>query len=284
VFDARGLHSTGTARIPGVVDRDAVEHMAATVWDSLAARGIDRRRRQTWPTGYLGKHQTLRKRRTFDAFGDAPTSAIVDELLGAERWRNDAPWGPALVTFPEPGPWAVPHRMWHFDLPARGNPDELAVVRLFGYVTDIAAGGGATVVVEGSHELVRRMVAISPTRDVGGSAGLRRRLSAHHPWFRALLREGGDRTRQFMVDGDEIDCVRVRVVELTAEAGDVVVMLPWTMHSLAMNCAAVPRFMVTQSIYSDRYSRAGNAEGSASKAALQPAPQKNTSRPSTAER
>jgi hypothetical protein len=39
------------------------------------------------------------------------------------------------------------------------------------------------------------------------------------------------------------------VVELTAEAGDVVVMLPWTMHNLAMNCAATPRFMVTHSIY-----------------------------------
>lgn len=48
-----------------------------------------------------------------------------------------------------------------------------------------------------------------------------------------------------MVDGDEIDGVRVRVAELAADAGDVVVMLPWTMHSLSMNCAATPRFMVT---------------------------------------
>ena len=52
-----------------------------------------------------------------------------------------------------------------------------------------------------------------------------------------------------MIDGDEIDGVRVRVAELTAQAGDIVVMLPWTMHNLAMNCAVTPRFMVTHSIY-----------------------------------
>ena len=52
-----------------------------------------------------------------------------------------------------------------------------------------------------------------------------------------------------MIDGDEIDGVRVRVAELTAQAGDIVVMLPWTMHNLAMNCAVTPRLMVTHPIY-----------------------------------
>ena len=75
---------------------------------------------------------------------------------------------------------------------------------------------------------------------------------ADHSWFRALGREGsegGDRVRQFMVDGDEIDGVRVRVAELTAAAGDVVVMQPWTLHNLSMNCADRPRFMVTHTVY-----------------------------------
>jgi ectoine hydroxylase-related dioxygenase (phytanoyl-CoA dioxygenase family) len=43
--------------------------------------------------------------------------------------------------------------------------------------------------------------------------------------------------------------VRVRVAELTGEAGDVVVMLPWTLHGLAMNCSPAPRFMVTHSLF-----------------------------------
>jgi ectoine hydroxylase-related dioxygenase (phytanoyl-CoA dioxygenase family) len=154
-----------------------------------------------------------------------------------------------LVTFPQPGPWTVPHQLWHFDLPGRGDPNQTHVVRLFGHLTDVEPRGGGTVVVEGSHELVRRLVAASPTNDAGSSAELRRKLIAAHPWFRALCREGGDRVRQYMTDGDEIDGVRVKVVELIGQAGDVVVMLPWTMHSLAMNCAAVPRFMTTHSIY-----------------------------------
>ena len=52
-----------------------------------------------------------------------------------------------------------------------------------------------------------------------------------------------------MVDGDEIDGVHVRVAELTGRAGDVVVMQPWTLHNFSMNCADVPRFMVTHTVF-----------------------------------
>ncbi len=55
-----------------------------------------------------------------------------------------------------------------------------------------------------------------------------------------------------MTDGDEIDGVRVRVAELTAEAGDVVVMQPWTLHNLSMNCASGPRCMVTHTVFRSR--------------------------------
>ena len=51
-------------------------------------------------------------------------------------------------------------------------------VRLFGYASDVVSGAGATLVVEGSHELVRRMVAAAPGHDAGGSAVLRKKLLA----------------------------------------------------------------------------------------------------------
>jgi hypothetical protein len=251
--DQRGrLDTVGWARVPGVVGPDAVAAMADAVWASLAARGVDRDRPASWPVGFVGKHQKLRTRRVFDPFGAAPaTVAVVDGLLGPGRWRGDRPWGPALVTFPEPGPWTLPHKIWHFDLPGRGDPDRADVVRMFGYVADAAEQGGATLVVEGSHELVRRRVAAAPGQDAGSSADLRRALLGS-PWFRALCREGGgNRIRRFMVDGDEVDGVRVRVAELTAAAGDLVVMQPWTMHNLSMNCRATPRMMVTHTIYRD---------------------------------
>jgi len=252
--EQRGLLGTaGWVRLPGVVERAVADGMADTVWASLADRGIARRQPATWPAGLMGKHQRLRRSRAFDAFGAAPaTVAVVEELLGPGGWGGDHAWGPALITFPQPGPWMVPHKVWHLDLPGRGDPDPgtAPAVRLFGYVSDVVARGGATLVVEGSHELVRRMVAAAPDHDAGGSADLRKRLIADHPWFRALSREGpAERVQQFMVDGDEIDGVHVRVAELTAEAGDVVVMQPWTLHNFSMNCADAPRFMVTHTIY-----------------------------------
>jgi hypothetical protein len=51
-----------------------------------------------------------------------------------------------------------------------------------------------------------------------------------------------------MIDGDEVDGVRVRVVELTGQPGDVVAMMPWTMHNFSMNTTPRPRFMVTHTI------------------------------------
>jgi hypothetical protein len=237
--------------------------MVEAVWAGLATRGVERGRRDTWPVGLVSKNQGLRKGRVFDAFGTAPaTVALVDGLLGPGHWHDEAAWGPALVTFPEPGPWVVPHKVWHLDLPGRGDPDRQHVVRLFGYVSDVVPGGGGTLVVEGSHELVRRMVAAAPGRDAGSSSEVRKRLVAEHPWFRALCSEAGKagaggRVRQFMTDGDEIDGVRVRVAELTADAGDVVVMQPWTMHNFSMNCADEPRFMVTHTIWRQEPSTPG---------------------------
>jgi hypothetical protein len=243
------LDTTGVTRIPGVVAPAEVDVMAGAVWRHLARRGIERDQPRTWPEGYLAKHQGLRQARVFDVYENERTAAVVEELLGAGPVRASSGWGPALITFPQPGPWTVPHKIWHFDVPGAGDPDQIQVARLFGYATDVGPRGGATVVVEGSHELVRRMVASSPTNDAGSSADLRKKLRRHR-WFRALATDSqGDRITPFMVDGDEIDGVRVRVAELTGNAGDLVVMLPWTMHSMSRNVAATPRIMVTQSIY-----------------------------------
>jgi hypothetical protein len=244
------LDETGVGLLPGVVGRAEADAMADAVWASLARRGVERGDRRTWPVGYVSGHRALRQAGAFDGFGTPGLAAAIRAAVPAGDWVPARAWGPALVTFPEPGPWAVPHSVWHLDLPGRGDPDWPGVLRLFGFVGDVGPGGGGTLVVEGSHELVRRMVAAAPGHDAGRSSDVRRRLAASHPWFRALAREGGgDRVRRFMTEGEEIAGVHVRVAELTGAAGDVAVMLPWTVHSLGMNTAAAPRFMVTQSLH-----------------------------------
>lgn len=242
------LAGTGITRLPGVVSRQVAAAMVDRMWEFFATRGIERDDRTTWPAGFGAKNQGLREAGAFNAFATDAIGTLLDGLLGAGCWVDSKRWGPALVTFPDAGPWELPHKIWHFDLAGRGDPDQPAVARLFGFVADVEPRGGGTLVVEGSHELVRRMVAASPTHDAGSSAEIRKKLKAAHPWFAALSKEGGDRVRRFMTDGDEIDGVRVRVVELTGQAGDVVAMLPWTFHNISMNCAATPRFMVTHSV------------------------------------
>jgi len=49
-----------------------------------------------------------------------------------------------------------------------------------------------------------------------------------------------------MLDVDEVEGIRVRVVEATGNAGDVCLMHPWMLHNIAMNCSDRPRFMMTQ--------------------------------------
>jgi hypothetical protein len=241
------LATTGHTVLPGAVDRATAAEMEDAVWRLLGRRGIERGDPATWPVGSMSKLQGLRSAQIFDRFGSDAVRSVTDELLEPGRWHPQDSWGPALVTFPQPGPWVLPHKIWHFDLPGRGDPDRHHVARLFGFATDVRPQGGGTLVVEGSHELVRRLVRDAPGHQAGSSSDLRKRLVRRHRWFQALCSEGGDRTAQFMVDGDEIDGVRVRVAELTGDAGDVALMLPWTMHNASPNTGAGPRFMVTHS-------------------------------------
>ncbi len=65
----------------------------------------------------------------------------------------------------------------------------------------------------------------------------------------ALWRDDGDRDRQLMIDGEEIDGVHVKVTELTGHAGDVVVMQPWTLHCMSINSLDMPRLAVTHTVH-----------------------------------
>ena len=177
--------------------------------------------------------QGLRQAGVFAPFANDALFAVVDQLLGDDTWSKPRQEGQALISFPQPEPWEIPHKTWHFDLPAKGALNGFQAVRMFGYAATVGPRGGATLLVEGSHELVRRMVERSPNHNAGQSADVRRRLAGRSAWFKALTTAGGDRVDRFMADGDEVDGVRVRVVEATGNAGDVCFMHPWMLHNIA---------------------------------------------------
>ncbi len=242
------LLSVGWARLPGVVPPRDVAAVTERVWAFFAKRGVLQDDPTNWPSGFASKLQGLRQSGMFNVFANPTTTALLDQLLGEDSWSESEAWGPALVTWPQPGPWQLPHKNWHFDLPGRGDPDQPKAARLFGFVSSVEPRGGGTLVVEGSHQLICRLLAEHPNKDLGQSNDLRRRLSERYPWFAALSRPGGDRVQQFMLDGDQLDGVRVRVVELSGNPGEIVAMLPWSMHTWSMNTTADPRFMVTHTV------------------------------------
>ena len=171
------LRTRGLTYIHALISAEQAAAIEDRIWAFLARRGIDRADRSTWPPGGLmSKVQGLRQARVFAPFAHAALFAVVDQLLGVGTWTKPREEGQALISFPQPDPWEIPHKTWHFDLPAKGVIDTFQAVRLFGYAATVAPRGGATLLVEGSHELVRRMVERSPNQNAGQSADVGRRL------------------------------------------------------------------------------------------------------------
>jgi len=225
--------------------------MSDRIWAFYARRGVAQDVPETWPTGLSSKNQGLRQSGVFNRFANRLSAFLLDDLLGTGTWTESEGWGPALITWPEPGPWHVPGANWHLDLPARGDPDRPGAARLFGFISEVKPQAGGTLVVEGTHELVRRLIVDSPGQDAGQSSDVLKKLRRLSPWIAALSRPEVNSVQRFMLDGDDVDGVRVRVAELTGAPGDVVIMMPWSLHTFSTNSSLVPRFMVTHTVLSD---------------------------------
>ena len=219
--------TTGIHYLRGARARDDALAIGDAIRDYFAARGEVQ-------GGLQSKLQRLRKSGVFKPFGNDVVHAAITAVLG-DDWYEMDDWGAPLITFPVPGPWVMPTKIWHSDHPAEGSPERVQILRMFGFASDVAPQGGGTLVIEGSHELIRRMVA---NNDGGSSAQVKKKLVARYPWFQAPDFEG-----------TEIDGVHIRVRELTGQPGDVVFMLPWTLHNFSMNTSDRPRFMVTHTAF-----------------------------------
>ena len=172
---------------------------------------------------------------------------VLDDLLGQAAWPLPRDWGRPLVTFPEPGPWDVPTRLWHWDNLSELHLDRPRALFVVSFIGSVEPRGGGTVILSGSPRLLieqeRQLAAdqrrVSITR-------LRDRFHRSHPWLMALTGlapSPADRIAAFM-DGETIvEGVPLRVVELTGEPGDMVFCHPLMVHCVAPNRRTRPRFM-----------------------------------------
>ncbi|WP_227013671.1 phytanoyl-CoA dioxygenase family protein [Paenibacillus psychroresistens] len=120
---------------------------------------------------------------------------------------------------------------------------------VYAFFSEIAARGGGTLVVEGSHKLVARFLAQHP-EGMESQAAIDS-LNMQHPYLAELTgitnsmdASVDNRIQKFMDSWHtDADGIRMRVVETTASPGDVILCHPFLYHAASQNHSGIPRFM-----------------------------------------
>ncbi len=226
--------------------------MDDVLWASLANdHGMHRDAPESWTRERATGIQAATRSEVFAAMGGPAVCSALDDLFGPHAWEHPSYWGSPLVTFPSAGKrWDVIHTAWHLDAQAVRSAPRLPGVVVFAFLEPVLERGGGTLIVAGSHRLVEHIARSADPDDEGRSADVRKALMHAHPWLRALWSsdEKIDRVQRFMVRGAKIGGIHMRVIELTGEAGDVIIWHPWLFHTAASNCRSIPRLMLRQPI------------------------------------
>ncbi len=196
---------------------------------------------------------------------EAAIQVEVDRLFGAGRWKPLHKWY-SLLTFPgEQTRWSLPHTSWHNDEPIVVGDNEPWSIFVFVFLDRVERSTGPTVAITGSH---RRGEAIASEKGVRSEREVRAfdhvnsglfadpgnlrllpvgqllpELTSTNEWFRDLVADTADvrRVERYMGEGTAHGGIDSRVVDLTAEAGDVIIFDPRCLHTYSANVSDRPR-------------------------------------------
>ncbi len=249
------FHSTGLLKLEQVVPNDVLVRMVDKAWQLMERQGIKRNDPGSW--AQIGDYFGIRgvqKLQGLRGVGGSPehiplVRETLDAVFGQQSRGRAANWGQALVTLPIEGDWLLPGNVWHFDHPCR-QPGEISGVNVFLLMDDVEPGGGGTVVLNNSPQLMAVYLATNPKQ--GTLSVLNKGFLRFDPWLQALKCEpqarSQARNRKYM-DADTVVCgIPVRIIELTGCAGDVFITHPALLHAPAMNVRERPRLMRTQRV------------------------------------
>jgi hypothetical protein len=240
----------GFVRLPGVFSRDAAAAMEQRVWEWLERHhGVRRDDPASWTLAQPTGLQPLKHQAVFDPNGGALLLEALDELLGAGCWKRPREWGGFLVSFPSAGETRA-RAPWHTDFDYRGPSDRVFGALVFSYLCDVPAGAGGTLVVAGSQRVIRRFVEGRSRASLAPMKTVRLALMHSDPWLAALAAEENAAGLDLApLRGERsVAGVPVEIVELSGEAGDVVIGHPWLLHRGAPNRGERPRFMRVQRV------------------------------------
>lgn len=243
--------ATGLLRLPQSIPTAEAQRMADRIQEHLASEeSIRRNADAAWKAEHPTGMQPLNRAGAFDAVATGSVPLALDDLWGAESWHRPRHWGRPLVTNSVPGvEWDVPTTGWHLDI-AADRLGEPPIITVFVILAPLRPYGGGTLLVTGSHRLVRRYDAeIRQGRYLNRTC--RRVLGTRHSWLAELWAAEPDpdidRRHRFLQEGAVLDEIPVRVVELTGEPGDAFLMRADLFHCSAPNGRIEPRMMLVKS-------------------------------------
>jgi hypothetical protein len=247
----REFDDTGLLHLPNAIPEPQVCAMRETLWAELAKKyHLRPDAPEAWQEGQVFGFQHVGRAGGFAGMMSPALCAALDDLFAPDGWERPAHWGTPLVTFPFRGRrWEVPHQTWHLDVyGGDGFQHRFGEVTVFAFLDSLCAQGGATVAVIGTHRLIHELSAVGKTKI--RSADGRRLLAQTHPWLSDLWSEEVSETRKqrFMEEGAVVRGVPVKVVEITGQAGDIVVMHSGVLHTPSLNCLGKPRMVLRQGV------------------------------------
>ena len=183
----------------------------------------------------------------------AETAIEADDLLGHDQWTHPRDWGAYFLLFPTRRPWNVPWKAWHLDHDYAGTMTPLNGLKVHSMFGDVAPRSGGMTVVAGSHHLVARHFAEHPRRPGAKGAQLRKELMRSNDYLRELGTDPGatdpdERIARFVDRAEMVDGTPLQVVELTATAGDVILIHPLLLHARPTNAGTHPRFLLNKDL------------------------------------
>lgn len=168
--------------------------------------------------------------------------AALDHIFGVGRWTP--PGHPQiLLTFPAATPWSWPSG-WHIDFGWEDPTFPVGAVKVFALLDTVDEGGGGTMFLEGSHRLVEHLA-----RRHGGPVDpwdRNVRPLAAFPQLSHVLDGGASRTS--LGETIDVDGIALRPLEITGEAGDIVVAHIQLFHAPSPNVTARPRQMIGSAV------------------------------------
>jgi hypothetical protein len=240
-FSARGWVRLRSAFPPAAAAR-----MHEFMWEQLRLRhGADPNDPTTWHWSSNGLNRNA-SNPVYRDVGSPRMRGAITQLLGHSPWKMPDHWGGFLVNAPHGGDaaWRIPTDGWHWDQ----QPG--ASLFVFTLYAPLGPREGGTLIVDGSHHLIRRFYS-SGTVVGKRKKALTREFNRSHPWLGRLTGVApcsSDRVAEFTADTVDADGITLRVSEVTGDAGDAILCDGCIYHVAPPRVGPRPRFLCVKSI------------------------------------